>query len=271
MGKSTKAHRIIPEDSLSVEKIVLSVKTGDYFKKYSPKHQFLLEMLPQPDDVTCGPTCLHAVYKYYGDKIKLSEVIEEVHSFDGGGTLAVWLACHALKRGYDATIYTYNLQAFDPSWFKEKKTNLYKKLKEQMVAKQDPKLTLATQAYLEFLKLGGKLAFEDLSRDLLRYFLMRNIPILSGLSSTFLYREMRDIWVTNEKNDVLGEPTGHFVVLTGYERNNKTIFLADPYETNPYHSQEYEVPIDRVICSILLGVISHDANFLIITPKAKET
>ena len=34
-----------------------------------------------------------------------------------GGTLDVFLANHALKRGYDATIFTYNLDLFDPTWF----------------------------------------------------------------------------------------------------------------------------------------------------------
>ena len=26
-----------------------------------------LDILPQPDDSTCGPTYLHAVYRYWGD------------------------------------------------------------------------------------------------------------------------------------------------------------------------------------------------------------
>ena len=34
-------------------------------------------------------------------------------------TLAVLLGCHALRRGYEATIYTFNLQVFDPTWFEE--------------------------------------------------------------------------------------------------------------------------------------------------------
>ena len=269
MGKHKKKYRHISGDALSINRIIEQVKKGKYFKKFSPSHKLHLDILPQPTEVTCGPTCLHAVYRYFGDPIKLGQVIDEVHSFEeGGGTMAVWLACHALKRGYDATIYTYNLQAFDPSWF-YKKVNLSAKLKKQMMAKQDAKLTLATHAYLEFLKLGGQLKFEELSRDLLRYFLNKNIPVLTGLSSTFLYRDTREIWATNEYDDVLGEPGGHFVVLSGYESKHKTIYVSDPYAPNPYKSQTYEMPIDRVICSILLGVITHDANFLIIHPKKK--
>ena len=37
-----------------------------------------LDILPQPDELTCGPTCLHAVYRYYGDDISLDQVIAEV-------------------------------------------------------------------------------------------------------------------------------------------------------------------------------------------------
>ena len=25
--------------------------------------------LPQPDETTCGPTCLHAVYRYWGETV----------------------------------------------------------------------------------------------------------------------------------------------------------------------------------------------------------
>ena len=55
------------------------------------RHRLRLEVLPQPDNVTCGPTCLQAVYRYYGDVISLEQVIEEVTALPHGGTLAVLL------------------------------------------------------------------------------------------------------------------------------------------------------------------------------------
>src|SRR5690606_10722822 len=70
----------------------------------------------QPDDVTCGPTCLQALYSYYKDEIPLKQLVREVKQLRNGGTLAVMLGNNALKRGYRATIYTYNLNVFDPSW-----------------------------------------------------------------------------------------------------------------------------------------------------------
>ena len=71
----------------------------------------------QPDDVTCGPACLHGVYRHYGDDVPLERVIADTRTLDQGGTLDVFLANHALQRGYDATILTYNLDLFDPTWF----------------------------------------------------------------------------------------------------------------------------------------------------------
>ena len=85
----------------------------------------------QPDDVTCGPACLHGVYRHYGDDITLSEVIADLKMLDAGGTLDVFLANHALRRGYRATLYTYNLKLFDPTWFPLKRSELREKLRAQ--------------------------------------------------------------------------------------------------------------------------------------------
>ncbi|MCA9161211.1 MAG: hypothetical protein KDA72_22930, partial [Planctomycetales bacterium] len=73
------------------------------------RNEFKFDIQAQPDDTTCGPTCLQAVYSYFEDEIPLPQVIAEVPGLAAGGTLAVLLGDHALRRGYDATIYTYNL------------------------------------------------------------------------------------------------------------------------------------------------------------------
>ncbi len=120
-----------------------------------------LDIHNQPTLSTCGPTCLHAVYRYFGSKISLEQVISETQSLDDGGTLAVMLACHALKSGYTATLLTYNLQVFDPTWFRSRDTNLADRLRAQAQAKDKRKLRLATKMYLEFLELGGRVKMED--------------------------------------------------------------------------------------------------------------
>ena len=226
-------------------------------------------MLPQPDSTTCGPTCLHAVYRYFNDSISLQTVIKEVPSLKGGGTLGVMLANHALARGYRATIYTYNLMVFDPTWFLPG-ANIKSKLSARLEITGNAKQKSAIKAYLHFIAAGGKIAFEDPKRELLRRFLKSERPVLTGLNSTFLYRAKRVNQASMEDDDIAGEVDGHFVVLSGYDRERKTIHILDPYDENPYSEHSYDVPIDRVIGSILLGVMTYDANFLIIEPRMKR-
>ena len=227
-----------------------------------------ISILPQPDDATCGPTCLHAVYNYYNDNVPLKQVIADTQMLDAGGTLAVFLACSALRRGYQATIYTYNLQMFDPSWFTTPGINIAERLQRQSKVKQDKKLRHATDGYLEFLESGGKLRFTDLTTRLLRSILRKQLPILTGLSASYLYRTQREFGPDDEYDDIRGFPSGHFVILSGYHRQDRTMLIADPYLKNPVApGQVYPVNIDRVICAILLGVLTYDANLLVIHPR----
>lgn len=232
-----------------------------------------LDILPQPDDTTCGPTCLHAVYRFYGDEMPLAQVVSEVPALARGGTLDVFLANHALRRGYRVLLYTYNVQLFDPTWFLPGMGNNYvsdiaERLRSQAEQKQSEKMRLATDAYLEFLELGGELRFEDLTKSVIRKYLNRSAPILTGLSSTWLYRSKREFGVEDEPDDIRGEPAGHFVVLCGYDREAREVLVADPLEMNPItDSHQYVVDIDRLICAILLGVVTYDANLLIVEPR----
>jgi hypothetical protein len=225
----------------------------------------------QPTDTTCGPACLHAVYNYLGDPVPLEQVIRETATLKEGGTLAVFLACHALKRGFSALIYTYNLNVFDPTWFTDSSVHITEKLEAQMKAKDNPLLHEATGGYLEFLSLGGELRFQDLTPSLIRKYLKRGLPILTGLSSTYLYRSAREYGYEGEWDDVRGTAAGHFVVLYGYNRDERTVMVADPFLPNPYsESHHYMIGIDRVLCSILLGVLTYDANLLIIMPGKRK-
>jgi hypothetical protein len=227
-----------------------------------------IEVLPQPDDTTCGPTCLHALYRYYNDELPLERVIAETPTLEHGGTRAVWLACHALRRGYAASIYTFNLQVFDPTWFRSPDVNLTERLERQMTAKSAPRLRAASEAYVEFLRLGGQLRMQDLTGTLLRGYLRRGTPILTGLSATYLYGGPREIAASNQPDDVLGEAAGHFVILSGYDQQHRRVLVADPYLRNPRESHYYEVTLERLICSIMLGVLTYDANLLVILPRS---
>lgn len=229
----------------------------------------IVDIHPQPDDVTCGPTCLHALYRFYGEKISLATVIKEVHYIPQGGTLAVFLAIHALKRRYKVTILTYNLQLFDPLWFKDKTVNITERLLlQKKYKKDDSKLQVATDAYLKYLELGGEICFEDLGPEMLEKYLAHGTPLLTGLSSTYLYNCAREIDISDTEmryDSEQGYPTGHFVIARGISEDRNTIMLSDPYLNNPHaKKQQYSVSTTRFINSIMLGIVTYDANILII-------
>ena len=123
--------------------------------------------------------------------------------------------------------------------------------------------------YLEFLALGGELRHEVLGPKLLRGFIKKGLPVLTGLSSTYLYDTMREDPATCADDDIAGEPAGHFVVLSGYDRVTRQVVVSDPYAhhgvgENPH---QYSVSFDRLIGAIFLGILTHDANLLVLSPK----
>lgn len=222
----------------------------------------------QPDETTCGPTCLHSIYQYYENPVSLQTVINEVHQFDDGGTIGALLALDALEKGYAATIYSYNLQIFDPTWFGQKNDFLIDKLKQQLRYKRSNKFRVASEAYIKFLEMGGKLRFEDLRSGIIRRYLKKDQPVIAGLSATYLYKSAREYGPDLDYDDIRGEPSGHFVVLHGYDMETREVYIADPIKTNPMgNGTFYRMKIDRVINAILLGIVTYDANLIIIKPK----
>jgi hypothetical protein len=237
-------------------------------------------MSSQPNDETCGPTSLHAIYKYYGLDITLQQVISEVERSISGGTLASLLGKDALKKNFDVTYYTNNLRLVDPSWFwfaqnANSKEFLISKLRDQRPYQEDAGLIQASKALESFIELGGKIKFKTVNARLFKKYFDQNVPIITGLSATYLYRSPRERFTEDGKSifdDVRGLPCGHFVVLCGYEEQERLVVVADPHRENPIsHDNYYKVPVTRLINAIMLGVVTYDANLLVIQPKEDHT
>ena len=170
-------------------------------------------------------------------------------------------------------MYMRSQTVFDATWFGLPRVELVGKLREQLVHKADryPKLAIATKGYIDFLEAGGRVKLADLTGKLLRRYLTRGIPVLTGLSSTWLYRTSRELDDTTH-DDLRGEPSGHFVVLYGYDRETREVWVADPYAGNPFDGEArlYPVKIERLIASVLLGVVSYDCSLLVIEPHTDK-
>lgn len=225
----------------------------------------------QPDDVTCGPTALRKVYDYYGIDVELEEVVDALERNEDGGTLAVFLGTAALRRGFRTRIYSYDLQIFDPTWHTLDRAALTRKLRERLAHLSDPKRRGAAVAYIRYLEMGGELAFDDLTPALLKSIIDRDHPILAGLSATYLYGFPRERWDEQHgrliDDDVAGEPTGHFVVISGYEQWGRRLTVLDPSAHVPASPDgRVTVGAERLINAILLGDVTYDAVLLELWP-----
>ena len=222
----------------------------------------------QPDYTTCGPTTLHAIYRYYGDPISLESGIEETPKLPGGGTLAVHLAVHALSRGYEAATWMCNVRHMDPTWFQHP-TDVLAKLRERAEAKRlltDPRLGPALESATQYIALGGRLVWGDLTPDLIGNALADGTPLLTGTNGTYLYQCSRE--TDDGPDDVRGESFGHFFVLYGHRSEDQSVSIADPLLDDPAHGTKYyRVSIYRLLGAIFLGVGSDDGNLLRIRPK----
>lgn len=219
----------------------------------------------QPDDVTCGPTCLKKVYEFYGYPKPLQEIIDETRSVTGGGTVCPFLGLNALQNGFAATIYPFNLVVFDPTWYGLPRGGLLEKIRLRRRTSRRKKLREVADAYVEYLEAGGELRFCDLSAGLIHELIADGLPILTGLCATYLYQTPRVL--EDRYDDVRGDPEGHFVVVCGSLPREGKLVVRDPARKIPFSEDgRYTIGADRLIQAILMGDSTYDAVFLVVRP-----
>ena len=213
------------------------------------------------------------MYRYWGDQEPLQTIIARMYRLEQGGTFAVFLGCDALRKGYGAAIYTYNVTVFDPTWF-TRNVDIAERLTKQREVKSDERLQVATSGYLQFLQLGGRLRFADLSqvlvRALLRFRLLQRSAALH-LSVRVLNPDGSSSSPGISDMGQSGHGTQDYAMAGSFSRARRHVLVVDPYQPNPYgEAHEYWISIDRVVTAILLGIVTHDANLLVVYPRRKR-
>jgi Peptidase C39 family len=219
----------------------------------------------QPDDDSCGITCLQAIYRYNDLNLGLDQLRSEVDHWQTGGTVSVNLARHALDRGFAATLYSYNVQIFDPTWRDLPSEAIAKKLKARHRRIRSKKQKKVIAFYLDFLRKGGILKFDDLDEDLFDRLFAARTPVLVGLSATYLYQAKRERPDCVE-DDEIGNPVGHFVIVAGWDRSSRTVLVHDPLRRNPISdSGTYTLPFTKFSNAVMLGILTYDENLLVVS------
>lgn len=221
----------------------------------------------QPDDESCGITCLQAIYNYYGLETTLEGLKHQIEHWQTGGTVSVNLARNALAMGFAAEIYTYNIKIFDPTWNNLAPRELEHKLRMRQRRIRSKKQKKVIGFYLDFLRKGGILRFDDLSEDLFDRLFTDHKPVICGLSATYLYQNMRET-ADNQEDDIVGQPVGHFVVVSGWDSAERTVTISDPLSKNPIsETGTYLLPFTKFSNAVMLGILTYDENLLVISKK----
>jgi hypothetical protein len=224
----------------------------------------------QPDDVSCGPTCLAQVFEHWGDHGRLAGLLARTRRLPDGGTLAVFLGNEALEMGYRVRAWPYDTRIFDPTWFALPPETLCERLRARAAHVRDPKLRAATEGYHDFVVRGGEVRWRELTPALLVGMLDRGRPILAGLNGTYLYRTVRERPDDNVEDDVRGEPVGHFVVICGYRRGGESFVVRDPSVDAPFsRSGRYTIGAERLVNSVLMGENTYDDVLLEVWPRGR--
>jgi predicted double-glycine peptidase len=229
-------------------------KEAQIKKNKQIKINYLVPRLKQ-NGLNCGPFALAQVLQYYGEIITAEELIQGTKMVQGIGTYESNLALTAKKLGYKTKITTQNLYLFDPTWQELSQNELIVKLQEQEKELKDKDLTQSAQGFIEYLQAGGKLGSETIDRDLLVDKLGRG-PLVVGLNMTYLYQEKRPL-------DKEAKRYGHFVTVSGYDGENDTFTLIDPWHSIPFSKDGiYQVKSARLIAAIYLAEATFDASLL---------
>lgn len=223
----------------------------------------------KPDE--CLPACLKAVFEYYRIKISEEEIIEKISKnsfklydwdFQAGKLIT--------KNGLKAEIYSNVTLLFDPSWYKLSNKNLIKKVEKLIIFfkernenfEKDPmkwgnffcpskwmawELVKEAETLLAFLKSGGKINFNPISKELICRMIDSKIPVVTHHNPTLLHRMKRRY--NTQPNDIKGNSWGHVIIISGYTKNE--FIISDPAGLTYEGSLTYKVNKDLLLESIL--------------------
>lgn len=216
---------------------------------------------------TCGPSALQQILAYYGVKKSLNEILKNFKMYEYG-TWDFDLLSYVLRLGFKAEITTYNLDIFDPTWFKLSRKKLIKKLKSRLKYAK-PFHKQGIRSCIRFLELGGRIRFKIITEKIIKDYLRKKIPVIACFCFTALWKCKRAYSKKTKKgyksisNDIRGVPEGHFIVISGYAKDK--FFVTDPsYNIPVSKTGKYSVPIKDLIAYILM---KDYGNICVIKPK----
>lgn len=200
----------------------------------------------QPTQVSCGQTALAMLLSYFDDRIAPEELMKDIPMLktDDGkdwGTVIPDLAHWCMRRGYQATLHTFDSQLVHQTWAQLETDAIIHELKTLRDTFVFP--TIGTHisrtfidAYVRYLSDGGILIIAPCITLSLIHTLLTNGPFIATVSYANLYTAKG------------GTTATHFVVVYGSDANGN-ILIADPWKDNGFQTVDPERLIGAVMAA----------------------
>lgn len=237
--------------------------------EHNVEHQY------QPTITTCGQTALSILLSHFGEVInplKIEQNVPQVQDKNGQnmGTITQHMATWCIDKGYNVSLYTFDCQVIDQSWFGLGKDELVEKLRQREEGWTVPSLgELWTKeyarSYKEFIQHGGNLHITRAVTSELLYKLLENGPILPCLNFNTLYGVPKSRRLNNQEavdDDINGVAINHFVVIYGNNEDGN-LLIADPWHRPGMQTIEPEI----LLAAISTAQIECDNLLVQITKK----
>ncbi len=177
---------------------------------------------------SCGPVCLLNVYRYFGIKTELKDILKELRIDDKTTTYPAQLASHLLSNGLKTVFINTNPFVVSPSWKNIRNKELVQKLTKWLKKNKKGRWEKSAKYLLKYLKKGGEIKICDLSTKMIDEYMAEGYLLICCLEESWIWGE-RKIKGTNKFDDIKGEPRGHFIIL--YDKEGEDYLVSDPYPT----------------------------------------
>ena len=216
----------------------------------------------------CGPAALKQSMEFlrpgkiYDIKELISETKSELKYLDWNYKLGI----AALKRGFGVTVYSASTDLYDPTWKGLSMKQLVKKLERRLYFIKHAKkkdimagyvwwwYRSSLEAAIEFLKAGGIVKIESITKELLIGLLKRGTPPITPVNGSLVYGMKRAYF--RRYNDVKGEYFGHIFMVSGYD--GKKFVITDPEKLSD--RTKGIIKIDENL--LLNSILTHTAEIL---------
>lgn len=211
----------------------------------------------------CGPMCLKNLYDYLGIQKTLKQIFKEMDVDEKTSTYLSQLARNLNLNKVETTIISSQSRVINYAWRNSTKEEIISKLKRCIVRSNRPHMITdwdkETLHILFYLQESGNLKITNITKELINNYIKQGKIIITCAETSWLWGNRKIIGKT-KFDDVLGDHSGHFVIITGIKDDK--YLINDPYPLRKKDAIN-EISQDHLLTAVLIW----NAELIIISPN----